>query len=122
KITNHPDQFSDAEFPTNHSYIYQAQTELGSPDINFSYIASQLEHPYTMEQYLPPGVTTSYTPAAMLDIKEWVKKNADRIMFVYGEFDPYTAGAFRKINNKPGTDNHWYLIRGGNHIVDYHDL
>jgi len=119
KGANDPTQYAD---PTLHSflpYYYQAAAELGAPALKLSHLLELLKFPYTIEQYLPKDQNVSYREAAMQDIKSWVADKAEGIMFVYGEFDPWTAGAFRDIRSG---DNHFFLVEGGNHGVSFNSL
>ncbi|TPV96587.1 MAG: aminopeptidase [Myxococcales bacterium FL481] len=77
-------------------YYYQAATELGAPAVDMSHIEDLLKHAdtYTVHSYLPPGVAAQHDSAAMLDIRDWVEHEGERLMFVYGEYDPWSAGAF----------------------------
>jgi len=95
-------------------YYYQAGTQLGGPAARTDRLAPFLLHPYTLDQYMPPGVPHPYSNALMHDVKQWVETEADRILFVYGEFDPWTAGAFPKTGGA-GKDFHWLMVPGGNH-------
>lgn len=36
----------------------------------------------------------THDPAAMEDIQAWVEAEGERLIFVYGEHDPWTGGAF----------------------------
>ena len=39
-------------------------------------------------------MTAVYDPAVMPDVAGWVASQGLRLLFVYGEYDPWTAGAF----------------------------
>ena len=100
-------------------YFYQSAAELGAPGSKLGHLAALLQHPYTLEQYLPAGVQVEYTDATMHDVHDWVAAQGQGVMFVYGEFDPWTAGAFRDLNSTEGSDNHWLLVPGGNHGANF---
>ena len=49
----------------------------------------------------------------MRDVDQWLKGSGERMLFVYGENDPWSAERF-----EPGggtRDSHWYWVRQGNH-------
>ena len=77
------------------AYYHQAYSQLGYPDGGAAYL-----DPYTMftdkayERALPAGVPAYDGGAAMQDIDTFVKTQSSRMLFVYGEWDPWTAGAY----------------------------
>ena len=49
----------------------------------------------------------------MMDVDRWLKSQGRRMLFVYGENDPWSA---EKFEPGPGTrDSHWFTQPGGNH-------
>lgn len=54
-------------------------------------------------------------PAAMLDVAAWLAIEGTRMMFVYGENDPYTAAAFELGD---ATDSFVFTVPLGNHGAD----
>ncbi|MBN1772885.1 MAG: hypothetical protein JXB32_16560, partial [Deltaproteobacteria bacterium] len=79
------------------AYYYQAATQLGYPDVERDSLADLLLTDFTdLESgILPAGVgPVTYDPAVMRDVAGWVAGEGERLLFVYGEFDPWTAGAF----------------------------
>ena len=115
-----PEDFSDTQLLIFQPYVYQAAFELGSPGDRTAHLAHLLQYPYNLVQYLPPGIDPPYTDATMLDMKAWVGNEAERILFIYGELDPWSAGAFREL--APAMDNHWFLVAGANHGANYQAL
>jgi hypothetical protein len=113
KQANDPSEYRDANLLQFQPYFYQSGIELGGPAAKMIHLAGLLEHPYSVAQYMPvPG---TFTDVTMRDVQDWVSSKARTIMFVYGEFDPWTAGAYGKPNSAEGADNHWYLQPAGNH-------
>jgi hypothetical protein len=115
-----PDDYSDTQLLIFQPYVYQAAFELGSPGDSVSHLSHLLQYPYNLTQYLPPGIDPPYTDATMLDMKAWVGSEAERILFIYGELDPWSAGAFREIS--PNAENFWFLVAGANHGANYQML
>ena len=77
------------------AYYYQAYTQLGFPSTNVAYLDAHLH--YTDDDYLTalPAVPLVYDEgAAMRDIDAWVRTEGDGLAFVYGQWDPWTGGAF----------------------------
>jgi hypothetical protein len=77
------------------TYYYQAATQLGSPAMPTEHIADLLTHQGDGMTMPPDGVPTVYDGAvAMNDVAAWVQGDGERIMFLYGEWDPWYGGAF----------------------------
>ena len=95
-------------------YYFQAATELGAPGAKLTHLAGLLQHAatYDVKSYIPHGIEIAYSPAAMRNIEQWVGSESAGIMFVYGEYDPWSAGAFAA---RGGSDSYFYLQSGGNH-------
>ncbi|HEY1546807.1 MAG TPA: S28 family serine protease [Kofleriaceae bacterium] len=80
------------------AYNYQAYLQLGYPDDG----TDDYLEPYEMygdayyAGYLPLGVAmpTYDGGAAMQDIADWVASHGDRLLFAYGEWDPWSGGMY----------------------------
>jgi hypothetical protein len=77
-------------------YYYQAATQLGGPGPIELHLDGVLAYPgeNVVSAYPPAGVAKTFDPAAMADVGAWVASSAERILFVYGEYDPWSAAAF----------------------------
>ncbi|HWO21102.1 MAG TPA: S28 family serine protease [Kofleriaceae bacterium] len=97
------------------SYYYQAATQLGSygPLSLESHIRSRLAHPgtYRVERYSPLPIT-QVDPLSVPEVQLWLATRGERIMLIYGENDPWTAGGFVLGRAK---DSFRYVVPGGNH-------
>jgi len=77
------------------AYYYQAYFQLGYPDGGAAYLKPFLM--YTDADYLnslPTAQPTYDGGAAMHDIDDFLEQHGDRFLFVYGQWDPWTAGKF----------------------------
>ena len=78
------------------AYYYQAAFELGQPTIQAAHLAGLYQ--FSDADYvglLPLGVAAPrYQASAMQDIGQWLQQSAQRMMLIYGQWDPWTAGAF----------------------------
>ncbi|MFE9684076.1 S28 family serine protease [Streptomyces sp. NPDC006285] len=96
-------------------YYYQAGTQLGAPTITFPHI----EKKYVRYGYQPPrnfvprDIGMTFQPGAMRDVDSWVKHNAHRMLFVYGQNDPWGAEPFRL--GKGARDAYVFTAPGANH-------
>ncbi len=114
KKTNDVTGLSDEEVLDFIPYFYQAAVQLGSPGSRLDHLRPLLKHEdtYKVTTYTPKGVEINFDPEAMRDIADWVSKYSEKIMFIYGEFDPWSAGAFVPRAN---SQSYRYFVPKGNH-------
>jgi hypothetical protein len=108
------DYASDTVWEFFEGYYYQAQTQLGYPAVARDHIADLLltDAPDPEEGLPPPGVSTTFDPTVMPDVAQWVATEGERLMFIYGEYDPWTGGAY---DLGAATDSYQYVVTGGTH-------
>ncbi|GGT28375.1 S28 family serine protease [Streptomyces purpureus] len=95
-------------------YYYQAGTELGSPSIKLPHLAGLSRYGYQPPRnFVPASIPMKAKPQAMRDVDSWVRHNARRMLFVYGENDPWGAEPFRL--GKGARDSYVYAAPGANH-------
>jgi hypothetical protein len=86
---------ADARIDQFDAYYYQAYAQLGYPDGGAMYLDPYLQ--YTDADYLD-ALPTEQPPydggAAMLDVDKFVREDGERLLFVYGQWDPWTGGQF----------------------------
>ncbi|GAA3193795.1 S28 family serine protease [Dactylosporangium siamense] len=96
-------------------YYFQASYQLGYPDVSLPHLAG-LQHYRGQDRaqsYIPREIVPRFQPLAMLDVDAWVKLLGRRLLFVYGQNDPWGAEPFRL---GPGTkDSLTYTAAGWNH-------
>lgn len=112
---NGVDGYNNKSMEIFQPYYLQAAYELGGPATKLDHLQGQVLYPYDLAHLLPAEAQVEFTPATMRDIQAWVAGESHELMFVYGEFDPWTAGAFRTVNQSAGTNNYWYQQPRGNH-------
>lgn len=80
----------------------------------FPHLGSLIQHPGTniAPVYSTPGVPVVFRPEAMQDIADWLVTHGQRVMFIYGDLDPWTAAAFPLGNAQ---DSFVFTVPGGNH-------
>jgi hypothetical protein len=113
---------SDSELEQFAPYYYQAHAELGYPDVARSHLAGLLRTavPSLEEGLLPVGAPDpALDPAVMEDIAGWLATAGRRLLFVYGEHDPWTAGAF---DLGAAADAFSLVVPGGTHAAAIADL
>lgn len=84
----------DRHVESSEAYYYQARAELGYPGSCADYLAPYLR--YSDADYAEelPGPAPAHDSNAMRDIQEYVEEQGERMLFVYGEWDPWTGGKF----------------------------
>ena len=85
----------DAAVAKFDAYYYQSYFQLGYPDDGTTYLKPY--YLYTDADYagaLPTAQPVYDGGAAMRDIDDFVQHQGSRFVFVYGEWDPWTGGAF----------------------------
>ncbi len=105
--------YADSDLQGFLSYFFQAATQLGNPANVTSHLQDLRRFDFNIDQYTPKGVQYSYSNEDMLMVKNWVENTAEHVMFVYGEFDPWSAGAFPQ--GRSANDMHHFLVKAGNH-------
>ncbi|MGR8011263.1 S28 family serine protease [Streptomyces hypolithicus] len=94
-------------------YYRQAASQLGWADLKFKHLRDVRNHPdiYQPNSVLPAGMRTSYEGRVIKDVDRWVSTRGERMMFVYGQNDPWSAEQF-----KPGKrDSHLFVAPDTNH-------
>lgn len=111
---NAPSYWSDYQTELYEPYFFQAATQLGYPAYSEAAVADLLKHPgvdvaatYVLEDKMP-----TLDKAVMPDIADWLATAGTRMMFVYGQNDPYTAAAFELGD---ATDSFVFTVPLGNH-------
>ncbi|WP_222854285.1 S28 family serine protease [Fodinicola acaciae] len=110
-LTSYSDQALEGFVP----YYYQAGTQLGSPEADERYLKGLLHYPGTdvPRSFVPRSIKMHFDYFAMPDIDAWVRYQGQRLLYVYGQNDPWSAEPFRL---GPGTrDSYVYYVAGGNH-------
>jgi hypothetical protein len=110
-VTSYGDQDVLAYLP----YYHQSASQLGYPTSDESYLVG-LMYPGqdTADAYIPSNVPKpAYdNGAAMEDIQSWIASSGERIMLIYGQNDPWTAGAVDLGN---ASDSFKFIAPNANH-------
>jgi hypothetical protein len=94
-------------------YYFQAASQLGWPSLKFEHLRGLREHPglYTANSSLPAELRRHHNPLPMADVDFWVRTASQRMLFVYGENDPWGAEQFTPSRR----DSAVYTAPGANH-------
>jgi hypothetical protein len=104
-------------------YYYQAATQLGGPAVGEAGLEDLLRFPgqYGPEILPPLGVPKMFDATVMPAVEQFVLDGAERMLFVYGENDPWSTNAFAV---SAGNDSYRLFVTGrdGNHGSQILDL
>ncbi|MEU2557816.1 S28 family serine protease [Streptomyces longispororuber] len=107
--------YADEELGTNGSgpYYRQAATQLGWADLKFDHLKGVRHHPglYQPNSVLPAAMRGSYENRTIAGVDRWVRTRGQRMMFIYGENDPWSAERFTPSHR----DSYRYVVPGANH-------
>ncbi|WP_199515469.1 S28 family serine protease [Nucisporomicrobium flavum] len=94
-------------------YYRQAAAQLGWPDLKFRHLRGLTRYPglYAPNAVLPADLKTRHNPVPMLDVDHWVRTRSERMLFVYGQNDPWSSERF----TPSARDSHLYVAPGANH-------
>jgi hypothetical protein len=107
--------YADADITAYLPYYHQSASQLGYPAADESYLNGLL-HPGqdTAASYIPSSVTPPPydNGTAMHDVQSWIASSGAHIMLIYGQNDPWSAGA---VSLGDATDSFKYIAPNGNH-------
>jgi hypothetical protein len=106
--------YGDVELDYFAAYYYQAATELGWTRFSTRHLDGLLRYPGADEPraYLSFPVTEPFKPGLMHRVEQWVRNHGKRMLFIYGENDPWSSGAFEV---RERNDAYRYIVPAGNH-------
>ena len=105
------------------SFFIQAARELGYYGYNekglTKYLSIHSSENYLERIFLPPGLKINYTKNTAQEVDQFIQNTNKQILFIYGEFDPWTASAFIV----PKKNNILKIIKpGGSHSTRINNL
>jgi hypothetical protein len=87
--------YADQGLETYTPYYYQAGTQLGSPDIKMPHLGNLSRYGYQPPRnFVPRDIPMTFQPRVMADVDNWVRDNANQMLFVYGQNDPWGSEPF----------------------------
>lgn len=106
--------YGDVGLEDSTAYYYQAATELGWTRFSTRHLRDLLRYPGEDEPraYLSIPVCEPFNYGLMLQVEHWVRTQGERMLFIYGENDPWSAGAF---SVDEGNDAFRYIVPDGEH-------
>ncbi|MGW2920074.1 S28 family serine protease [Streptomyces angustmyceticus] len=109
------DSYTDQGMEPYTPYYYQAGTQLGEPGYRYPQLAGLLKYPgiNNSRSFVPKDIPMRFDKRAMPDIDHWVRHHANRMMFVNGQWDPWSSEHFEV--GRGARDSYVFTVPGGNH-------
>ncbi|MEU5419179.1 S28 family serine protease [Streptomyces sp. NPDC020799] len=111
------DSYTDQGLEKFTPYYYQAGTELGWPTVRTPQLKGLLRYPgiNVPRAYVPRDIPMRFHRGVMADIDRWVRKDSERMLFVYGQNDPWSGEPFTLGRNAAARHDFRFYAPGGNH-------
>lgn len=96
-------------------YYYQAGTQLGEPGYQYPNVKDLLRYPgiNNSRTFVPRDIPMTFDKKAMPDVDRWVRHHAQQMMFVNGQYDPWSSEHFEV--GRGAEDSYVFTVPGGNH-------
>lgn len=122
KISN-PSYFAIEDMESTKSFFVQAARELGYYGYDIKpfkkYLSIKTAENYLPRIFLPEDLKIKYEKETAREVKKFIKKTDAKILFIYGQFDPWSASSF-DVPNKP---NFLKIVKpGGSHSTRINNL
>jgi len=116
-----PYYYSDQGFLYFQPLFYQAYTEIGYCPYVYNHLKGLLQAVPRPDYraFAPQGVDLVFRPEIMQDVIPWLQNQGQRIIYIYGGIDPWTAAAVQPAG---GLDVVKVVQPGANHSVKIGDL
>jgi hypothetical protein len=116
-----PGYYSDAQLDHFAPYYFQSAYELGYPTQPLEHLDGLMTVDVDdISPLMPAGVPVpEFDADAMPDLLDWVASSGSELLLIYGEVDPWTAGA---VPLGDAVDSARYDAPGGNHGSKLSDL
>jgi hypothetical protein len=116
-----PYYYSDSGFLYFQPLFYQAYAEIGYCPYIYEHVKDDLQAVLQPDYrvFAPRGVDLVFRPEVMQDVIPWLQLEGQKILYIYGGNDPWTAAA---LEPEAGLDALKVVQPGANHSVNIGDL
>ena len=85
--------FEAKDIITQQPFFYQALTEIGMYSYQVAPFKKYINYDkdLTFDFTLPEGIDGTFNPESMIAVDQWLKTKADKMLFIYGEYDTWSA-------------------------------
>lgn len=116
------DYFADEGIEEMWPFFYQALTQIGYYDYDTNGMVQYFDHITTLDFSFcaPPGTHPKYKNKYMKKVDRFLKNHDDNMIFIYGEYDPWSSTAFEPAERKT---NALKIVKpGGSHTTRINNL
>lgn len=116
------DYFADEGIAGMWPFFYQALSQIGYYDYDTTGMGHYFDHITTLDFSFcaPPGTHPKYKKKYMKKVDCYLKENSNNMIFIYGEYDPWSATAFEP---EAGKTNVLKIVKpGGSHTTRINNL
>lgn len=115
------DYFSISGIENLRPFYYQALTEIGYYGYDTTYFQGLITSipDNTFSFCAPENTNVKYNPQIMKKVNKWLQKRGDNFIYIYGEFDPWSATA---VDFKGKTNSLKIVKEGGCHRTRINNL
>lgn len=122
-IVSNPSYFALEGIEDIRSFFVQAAYELGYYGYDTKpykeYLSIKTAKNYLSKIFLPEDLKLKYKKSTAKEVRRFIKKTDAKVLFIYGEFDPWSASGFEV----PEKDNFLKIIKpGGSHSTRINNL
>ena len=116
------DYFADEGIKQYWPFFYQALTQIGYYDYDTTGFGKKFNdiQDLTFSFCAPPGTNPKFKSKYMKRVDKYLKNNGNNMIFIYGEYDPWSATAFVPIQGK--TNALKIVKKGGAHSTRINNL
>ncbi len=106
--------YGDVALPSFAAYYYQSATELGWTRFSTGHLRGLMRYPGgdVPTSYLAIPVPKPFNQDLMIRVGHWVRDHGERMLFIYGGNDPWSASPFQV---RERNDAYRFFVPGGNH-------
>ena len=85
--------FEAKDIITQQPFFYQALTEIGMYSYEIAPFTKYINYDkdLTFDFTLPLGVSVNFNSTSMHAVNKWLQSDADKMLFIYGEYDTWSA-------------------------------
>ncbi|MEN6312278.1 MAG: S28 family serine protease [Acidobacteriota bacterium] len=111
-----PSYYADSDFLYYQPLFYQAFTEIGYCPYVYEHVKDYLQAVPEPDYraFAPQGVDLVFRPEVMQDVIPWLQNEGEKIIYIYGGIDPWSAAA---LEPAAGLDALKIVQPGANHGV-----
>lgn len=106
--------FDSKKIKQQQPFFYQALTELGMYSYEVAPFKKYINYDkdLTFDFTLPEGADGTFNPKSMLAVNQWLQTKAEKMLFIYGEYDTWSA---TQVDLKDNTKCQKFIHPTGSH-------